>query len=238
MMKKYAVLGILMLLLVFSELGSVTASQDNGASEVTITGDITPYEVLMEINCTWSHGEVAGLVPPAILSWSDSNTIPNLPNSGWGDQFLAITVTVPEMIVDIVVTDAFAKGDYFEVWEVDQACGIVLSSYYIGTTPQVPLSGSGTTNLPDPAFADPTYSHGTLRVRLQSGIYYFAFREVGHNYGGGAFYVKFCPGPIVSLPVGGSLLPVNGLVVGTPLIALVGAFGAVLIVAAVKKRRF
>jgi hypothetical protein len=234
MMKKYTVLGMLMLLLAASALSSVTASHDNGASEIVTTGDIVPYVVLMEINCTWSHGEVVGLVPPAILSWSDSNTLPPLPNSGWGDQFLAITVTVPEMFVDIVVTDSFSKGDYFEVWEVDQDCGVVSSGYHIGTTPQVPLASS-TTGLPDPAFADPTYSHGTFRVLLQSGIHYFAFREAGHNYGSGAFYVRFCPGPIVSPPVGGNLLPSNSALVS--LVTLLGAVGAITIVLGSRKSR-
>ena len=157
-MKKYAILGMLMLMLMLSTIHLAFAAQDNGAPEVTIAGDITPDEVPMEINCTWSHGSVPGLAPPAILSWDDDNTVPPLPNSGWADQILSIVVAAPEMFVNITVTDSFAKGDYFEVWEVDGV--FPTSGHHIGTTIQVPVA-SGTTGLPDPAFADPTYSHAT-----------------------------------------------------------------------------
>jgi hypothetical protein len=230
-MKKYAIMWILLLTLMLGSIHSVIAVQDNGDGGIKpygVPGFVTTYEVPMEINCTWSHGSPS----LQILFWSDSNTLAPLPNSGWGDQILSINVGTAKMYVDIVVTDVWAKGDYFEVWEVDGVSPT--SGHLIGTTPQVPISGSTTTQ-PDVAFADPTYSHGSFRVLLQSGTHYFAFREVGHNWGGGAFYVKFC---YTSAPIGGTLMPVDTLVAGTPYFALVGVVGVVLIVAAVKKRRF
>ena len=231
-MKKFTITWILLLTLMLGTIPSVLAVQDNGAGDITpygVPGIVAPIEVPMQINCTWSHGSAPNIVPPAILSFHDANTLAPLPNSGWGDQILSIDVAGPKY-VDIVVTDVWAKGDYFEVWEVN---GISpTSGHLIGTTPQVPISVTTTTQ-PDIAFADPTYSHGTFRVLLQPGTHYFAFREVSHNYGAGSFYAKFCPGPI-----GGTLMPVDSLVAGTPYFALVGVVGVVLIVAAVKKRRF
>jgi hypothetical protein len=86
------------------------------------------------------------------------------------------------------------------------------------------------------AFADPTYSHDTFRVLLQSGMHYFAFRQLLQHYGEGAFYAKFCPGPTIGA-VGGSLMPANRLTLVSPFVAMLGAFGAVLVVVTAKRKQ-
>ena len=130
-------------------------------------------------------------------------------------------------MVLIYVTDAFSKGDYFEVYEVDGVAPT--TSSLIGMTPMVPVA-SGSVTDPDVAFNEPTYSHDVFEGILSAGTHYFAFREVGHNYGSGAFFVKFCPGS-----VGGEVTPYPV----TPVMliaALVGTFSLAIAVPTLSKR--
>ncbi len=147
----------------------ILASSNNGGGQIAMQGPITPTELPMKVNCTWSPW-------PGHIVWSDSSTLPPFSGSGWADDIVSIYVMQP-MYVDISVTDAFSKGDYFEVYEVNGVHPTIAN--LIGTTPQVPVV-SGSVTDPDVAFADPTYSHDTFRVLLQSGIHYFAFRQLLH----------------------------------------------------------
>ncbi len=155
-----------------------------------------------------------------------------MPGSGWAFQIVSVYVVQP-IYVDISVTDAYLTGDYFEVYEVNGISPTTAS--LIGTTPSVPTGGGGVSD-PDIAFDDPNYSHDTFRVLLQSGKHYFAFREVGHNFGGGGFFARFCPGPAIGA-VGGNLAPANRLTVVSPLVAMLSIFGIVLVVVAAKRKK-
>jgi hypothetical protein len=92
-------------------------------------------------------------------------------------------------MVKLYITDAFTNGDYFEVYEVNGVSPT--TAYLIGVTPIVPVATAGIVD-PDAAFASPVFSHAVFSLNLGPGTHYFAFREVGHNFAGGAFYIKFC----------------------------------------------
>jgi hypothetical protein len=187
--KKILFIGIILSVLAIYAIPSVIANSDNGAPEVTIQGtDITPTELRMSVNCTWNPW-------PGYIYWSDVSTLPLLPDSGWADNIVSIDLHSPQRI-ELYITDGWQKGDYFEIYKVDGVSPT--TAQFIGITPQVPVAGGGVSN-PDIAYADPTYSNAKFWIDLEAGTHYFAFREVGHNYGAGAFYVKFCPRPIGGL---------------------------------------
>lgn len=192
-------------LLLVGLLVSIVAIFALPISMVSSQEPITPYETTMSINCTWT-----------LNTWTDSNALPPLPGSGWAVSIFSLTVDQP-MQVNLYITDRLLKGDYFEVYEVDGLAPT--QATLIGTTPIVPVNGSGTLDNPDLNFIDPSYSHSMFRLSLSTGTHYFAFREVGHNWGDGGFYVKFC----TLLSVGGFVEPANSFAILAPYLAFIVA---------------
>jgi hypothetical protein len=80
--------------------------------------------------------------------------------------------------VTLQVTDAFAKGDMFDV---------NVNSVFAFTTSSVPTASSSTTD-PNVAFADPTYSHGS--ITLGAGVYSVDIFTNTSPYQGGGAYVS------------------------------------------------
>ena len=101
------------------------------------------------------------------------------------------------------VTDAFFKGDVFEVFR---------DATSLGKTSVVPTSKSGTTDFPDVAFADPSYSKGSFN--LGSGFYNIIIKADSSPFGGGGSYLRATTRPV---PVPGAIFGV--IVAGGALIA-------------------
>ena len=76
------------------------------------------------------------------------------------------------------VVDAFNRGDRFDVFD-----GATL----LFSTSLVPI-GSGSTTDPDTAFADPTYSSGS--ILLGSGAHSINIRVTASPFGGGGAYLE------------------------------------------------
>lgn len=101
---------------------------------------------------------------------------------------------------DLTVTDAFLKGDEFEVFNFGSS---------IGSTPVVASSGSGT-NDPELAILDPGYSSASFF--LAPGSYSFTIKVTDSPFGGGAGYFRVAsvPEPSTLLLLGGGLLGLAG----------------------------
>lgn len=160
----------------------VTAASNNGE------GDAAPLntshvEVPAAINCTW-----------VIFNWYSPGT--------WTNEVISIAVDQTTGPIQMLVTDAFVAGDYFEVYEVD---GVQLTtSRLIGVTPYVPPNvNMQIWNDPDAAVMNSSYSHANFELpQLSPGKHYFAFKQVAvWYYPAGSAYVKFC-----ARPVGGVIL--------------------------------
>jgi hypothetical protein len=84
--------------------------------------------------------------------------------------------------VVLQVTDAFCRGDRFELRD---------GGTVVGTTPSVPVFGCTDPNqVTDPvvAFQDPSYSHG--RFVLGAGAHSITIREITGALGGGAGFLR------------------------------------------------
>jgi hypothetical protein len=94
--------------------------------------------------------------------------------------------------VYLQVTDAYRKGDRFEV---------LVNGIFSFVTSAVEL-GEGSVSNPDAAFADPTYSSG--QVLLGPGAYRVDIFAAASPYGSGGAYVQVVtariPGPEVPEP--------------------------------------
>ena len=82
----------------------------------------------------------------------------------------------------LTVTDAFLKGDSFDVYDFGAL---------IGSTSMVPASSSNTTSDPDAAFADPTYSHGVFALGV--GAHDISLVTSVSPFGGGGAYLRRDP---------------------------------------------
>ena len=211
-----ALFGILLFFVAVLAVPAVAAASDNGAPEVSVQGDITPTELRMSVNCTWHW-----------INWADANTLPPLPGSGWAENIMSIVLPEPRTIT-LIVTDAYLMGDFFEVYRVDGVSPT--TSQLIGRTPMVSKASAPRITDPDVAFATPGFSHGFVDLYLPAGTHYFAFREVGHNWGTGTFFVKCCPGP-----VGGEVIP-SPLTSIMPVVALLGTISLAVTVPLLSKR--
>jgi len=76
------------------------------------------------------------------------------------------------------ITDAFEKGDTFDVY---------INTVFAFTTDAVPIVGGGVID-PNAAFADPTYSHGS--IELGPGSYTIDIFADASPYGGGGAYAE------------------------------------------------
>jgi hypothetical protein len=211
-MKKLLLVGLLIGLFAIFAFPTSMALNNNGGlgsfggpDKTFQIYDITPTELPMSINCTWTY---------PWPQWDDVSTLPPLPGSGWADSIVSLTLDGTRQ-VDLYITDAWYQGDYFEVYEVDGLAPT--QARLIGATPWVQPNGAGTVGDPDLAFNDPSYSHGIFHLSLSTGTYYFAFREVGHNFGGGGFFVKVC----ISNPVGGFVESANSFALLAPYLAFI-----------------
>jgi len=94
---------------------------------------------------------------------------------------ITFTATGP---VYLNVTDAFQKGDTFDVY---------VNGPLSYTTTGVPIDPLGAVTDPNLAFADPTYSHGS--VELGAGSYTVDIFANQSPYGGGGAYVEAVTAP-------------------------------------------
>jgi hypothetical protein len=102
------------------------------------------------------------------------------------------------------ITDAFLKGDRFEVFDF----GTLL-----GSTSIVPTSTDDTTSNPDLAFADLTYSKGTFF--LAPGLRSISIRVLDSPFGsGGAFIRRDSAPPSTAVPTPALLPGLIGLGLG------------------------
>jgi hypothetical protein len=84
---------------------------------------------------------------------------------------------------DVYLTDAYSQGDSFSLFD---------NGLFVGSTPAVPF-GFGTTDDPQTAFNDPTYSHGIFA--LAPGEHALTIRVDNSPFGGGGAYFEVVPVP-------------------------------------------
>jgi hypothetical protein len=82
---------------------------------------------------------------------------------------------------ELKVTDAFQKGDTFEIVVTGPTSGTFF-------TDVVPVDSSGSVTNPNIAFADPTYSH--ILIALSLGSYTVDVYANNSPYGGGGAYLS------------------------------------------------
>ncbi|MGD0329664.1 MAG: hypothetical protein ABSB40_04355 [Nitrososphaeria archaeon] len=210
--------GALVCLLALTVVPMVSATSNNGLKTTSPVPPPATIELPMKINNTWGE-----------FFWESGTTLSPLPGTWWADQIVSVNVPYA-MVVNITVTDAFAAGDNFEVWEVN---GISpTTGTLIGTTPHVPDNYTIGISDPNLALINPAYSHASFIVDLTPGTYYFAFREVSHSIeGGGGAFVKFSE----AMTIGGYVLPTGFDFV--PIVALLGIFGVATVVVGTRKER-
>jgi len=162
--------------------------------------------LLIGITSAGTNGYVSGtIVDPAIAvgaTWSATTDVPpaffwyGLPGWSYNDPFMYSN----DGVTSIYVTDAFAPGDIFEVYDNEKL---------LGTTSAV-SGGSGSTEDPVAAYQDPAYSHACFTV--PAGRHSIDIKTVaGFESGRGYLMVQdgACPGttpapefPTIALPVG------------------------------------
>jgi hypothetical protein len=122
-------------------------------------------------------------------------------NSGIGVSGNSTTFTTLVPVL-FKITDAFDKGDQFEVY---------INSVLTFTTPDVPVVGAAVSN-PDLAFADLSYSHGSWL--LNAGSYSINVFAYDSPWGGGGAYLEVetasVPEPTTILLLGLGLMGLAG----------------------------
>jgi hypothetical protein len=94
--------------------------------------------------------------------------------------------------VMLTVADVGCKGDQFKVFNNGVEIGVT-------SAPTDAICDETTTNDPDVAFADPTYSHGTFQ--LGPGDYAITFRTIVNPWGSGQAYFRVdADGPPTNSP--------------------------------------
>lgn len=105
-----------------------------------------------------------------------------VPSSSGNSHFVGAppwTFVAPSDGVTLTVTDAFLKGDIFEVDD---------KGIPIGNTSAVPMNPATCGSDPVPCLADPTVSHGVFN--LGPGAHSITIKAVASPYGGGAAYFR------------------------------------------------
>lgn len=122
--------------------------------------------------------------PPITIGadWSMSGDVP--PLFTWNSGVPVFSVDGPFTFessyrVRVDITDAFMKGDQFNVYD---------NGILIGTTPSVEISDDSTTGDPAAAFADPTYSNGSFYV--EAGSHAITIEIINNYYNGGGGYIR------------------------------------------------
>ncbi len=108
-----------------------------------------------------------------------------VPSSSGDSHFVGAppwTFTAPSDGVTLTVTDAFQKGDTFEVLDM----GVP-----IGNTSAVPVNPASCGSDPATCVTDPTVSHGVFN--LGPGAHSLTIRMVTSPFGGGAAYFRVDP---------------------------------------------
>jgi hypothetical protein len=135
----------------YADGNGVVTGQLPPAPQTRILGPVTIGGPWLEFGFGATGSFATGCAPadPAGLSC--------VPSSGGNSAFLDAprsTLTVPPTWAQLTVTDAFAAGDQFEVYE---------SNTPIGTTSSVPVSGASCSD-PDICSTAPEFSHGVFTL--------------------------------------------------------------------------
>jgi PEP-CTERM motif len=123
----------------------------------------------------------------------------NAATAGTVGDLVTFTTTGPVLFK---ITDAFQKGDAFSV--------DINSGAFVFTTSSVPTDGSGSVTDPDTAFADRTYSHGS--ILLGAGSYSINVKAASSPFESGGGYLQVAsatvpePGALFMLGTGLAVL--------------------------------
>jgi hypothetical protein len=158
------------------ENGTTDSPQAPSIAKIAPAGSITLGGPWNEFSFT-SAGTLAKGCAPA-----DPGGLGCIPSSSGNSHFVGAppwTFTAPSDGVTLTVTDAFQKGDSFEVLDM----GIS-----IGSTSSVPTNAASCGSDPVPCLADPTMSHGVFN--LGPGPHSITIKAVTSPFGTGAAYFR------------------------------------------------
>ena len=144
---------------------------------------------------TWydfGFGGAGTFATNGLLTYGPIGTV-QAPDPAWA--FTSASTT------DVYLTDAYSQGDSFSLFD---------NGLFVGSTPAVP-SGFGTTDDPQTAFNDPTYSHGIFALAPGAHALTIRVDNSPFSVGGAYFEVVPVPEPTTFSLVGVMLISVAGL---------------------------
>lgn len=158
------------------ENGTTERSQVPSTAAVAPAGPITPGGPWNEFSFAGAGSFAKGCAP------ADPSGLGCVPSSAGNSHFVGAppwTFVAPSDGATLTVTDAFQKGDAFQVLDLGNP---------IGSTSAVPTSSASCGNDPVPCLADPTVSHGVFD--LGPGAHSITIKALASPFQAGAAYFR------------------------------------------------
>jgi hypothetical protein len=172
----WAAVGVIPIPAFAQENGTVERSQVPGTAAVAPAGPITPGGPWNEFSFGAAGSFAKGCAP------ADPSAPGCAPSSAGNSHFVGAppwTFVAPSDGATLTVTDAFVKGDTFQVLDVGNP---------IGSTSAVPTSSVSCGSDPVPCLADPTVSHGVFN--LGPGAHSITIKALTSPFQTGAAYFR------------------------------------------------
>jgi hypothetical protein len=158
------------------ENGTIDRGQVPSTAAVAPAGPITPGGPWNEFSFTSAGSFAKGCAP------ADPGGQGCVPSSAGNSHFVGAppwTFVAPSDGATLTVTDAFVKGDTFQVLDLGNP---------IGSTSAVPTNSASCGSDPVPCLADPTMSHGVFD--LGPGAHSITIKALSAPFQGGAAYFR------------------------------------------------
>jgi hypothetical protein len=171
-----AAVGCLSLPALAQENGTIDRGQVPGTAAVAPAGPITPGGPWNEFSFTGAGSFAKGCAP------ADPGGLGCAPSSAGNSHFVGAppwTFVAPSDGATLTVTDAFLRGDTFQVLDIGNP---------IGSTSAVPTNATSCGSDPVPCLADPTVSHGVFN--LGPGAHSITIKALASPFQTGAAYFR------------------------------------------------
>ena len=172
----FAAVGLLPVSAFAQENGTIERTQVPGTAAVAPAGPITPGGPWNEFSFTGAGSFAKGCAP------ADPGGQGCAPSSAGNSHFVGAppwTFVAPSDGATLTVTDAFLKGDTFQVLDLGNP---------IGSTSAVPTNSASCGSDPVPCLADPTVSHGVFD--LGPGTHSITIKALASPFQTGAAYFR------------------------------------------------